>query len=146
MTTEQRLERLERENRWMRRMGAVAVAVAAAVFLMGQQYGRTLKADTLRVGGPLKHVRIDGDGITIRDADGTARIVLGIDKKNTAGLSLSDGDGVQRAILVASANGFTNMDLKDRNGRVGLGSIDGKYVMLVLRDKSDRVVWKAPHD
>ena len=31
MTTEQRLERLERENRWMRRIGAVAVVVAAAV-------------------------------------------------------------------------------------------------------------------
>jgi len=35
MTTEQRLERLERENRWMRRIGAVGVAVAA-VFLIGQ--------------------------------------------------------------------------------------------------------------
>ena len=36
MTTEQRLERLERENRWMRRIGAVGVAVAATVFLIGQ--------------------------------------------------------------------------------------------------------------
>ncbi len=31
MTTEQRLERLERKVRWMRRIGAVAVAVAAAL-------------------------------------------------------------------------------------------------------------------
>lgn len=144
MTLERRVGKLERENRWLRRIGAVAVAIAAAVFLMGQQFGRTLRADTLRVGGPLSQVFIDEDGITIRDEDGTARIVLGIDKKNTAGLSLSDGDGVQRTILVASANGFTNMALKDKNGRVGLGSIDGKYVMLVLRDKSDKVVWKAP--
>ncbi len=36
MTTEQRLERLERQIRWMRRIGAVGVAVAAAVFLIGQ--------------------------------------------------------------------------------------------------------------
>jgi len=36
MTTEQRLERLERKVRWMRRIGAVGVAVAAAVFLVGQ--------------------------------------------------------------------------------------------------------------
>jgi hypothetical protein len=36
MTTEQRLERLERENRWMRRTGAVCLAVVAAVLLMGQ--------------------------------------------------------------------------------------------------------------
>ena len=36
MTIEQRLERLERQNRWMKRGGAVAVALVAAVFLMGQ--------------------------------------------------------------------------------------------------------------
>jgi hypothetical protein len=35
MTLEQRVEKLERENRWMRRIGAVGVAVAAAVFLEG---------------------------------------------------------------------------------------------------------------
>ena len=34
MTLEQRLEKLERENRWMRRIGVVAAAVAAAVFLI----------------------------------------------------------------------------------------------------------------
>jgi hypothetical protein len=42
MTTEQRLVRLERENRWMRRIGAVAVAVAAAVFLIGQEKANPL--------------------------------------------------------------------------------------------------------
>jgi hypothetical protein len=36
MTLEQRLEKVERENRWMRRIGMVAAAVAAAVFLIGQ--------------------------------------------------------------------------------------------------------------
>ena len=43
MTTEQRLERLERQNRWMRRIGAVAVAVAAAVFLIGQGKTRSCR-------------------------------------------------------------------------------------------------------
>jgi hypothetical protein len=32
MTTEQRLVRLERENKWMRRIGAVGLALVAAVF------------------------------------------------------------------------------------------------------------------
>jgi hypothetical protein len=31
MTTEQRLEKLERQNRWMNRIGAVGVAIAIAV-------------------------------------------------------------------------------------------------------------------
>ncbi|MHC4164914.1 MAG: type II secretion system protein GspG [Planctomycetota bacterium] len=33
MTTEQRLERLERENRWMRRIGAVGVSVVVCSLL-----------------------------------------------------------------------------------------------------------------
>ena len=33
MSVEERLERLERQNMWMRRLGAVGVALVAAVFL-----------------------------------------------------------------------------------------------------------------
>lgn len=47
MTTEQRLEKLERENRWMRRIGAVAVASLAAVVLMGQGKERAFYADSI---------------------------------------------------------------------------------------------------
>ena len=36
MTVEQRLEKLERQNKWMRRIASVAVALVAAVFLMAQ--------------------------------------------------------------------------------------------------------------
>jgi len=46
MTTEQRLERLERENRWTRRIGTVGVAVVAALFLIGQ--GKDKEWRTLR--------------------------------------------------------------------------------------------------
>ena len=53
MTMVQRLEKLERQNKWMKRIGAVAVALVAAVFLMGQGkekelpdlVGRSRKAD-----------------------------------------------------------------------------------------------------
>ena len=38
MSVEERLERLERQNKWMRRLGAVGVAFVAVVFLMGQGY------------------------------------------------------------------------------------------------------------
>ena len=36
MSIEERLERLERQNKWMRRIGAVGVALVAAIFLLGQ--------------------------------------------------------------------------------------------------------------
>ena len=74
MTTEQRLERLERENRWMRRFGAVGVAVAAAVFLIGQGQpeedaalkGTRLelyKPDKLKTGGPYTLLGLMGSAI-----------------------------------------------------------------------------------
>jgi hypothetical protein len=68
MTTEQRLERLERENKWMRRIGAVAVAVFAAVFLMGQDKAKDL---------PDLEVR----SLVVKDKDGRIRARLGMSRK-----------------------------------------------------------------
>ena len=64
MTIDQRLGRLERENRWMRGIGAVGVAVAAAVLLMGQ-------------GKQTEGWHLVAKSLTINDADGTPRIRLG---------------------------------------------------------------------
>ena len=56
MRVEQRLERLERQNKWMRRIGTVAVALVAAVFLMGQ--GKEKPRAGLGVGGDPREVRV----------------------------------------------------------------------------------------
>ncbi len=38
-TLTRRLDRVERENRWLKRVGVLALAVIAAVVLMGQAMG-----------------------------------------------------------------------------------------------------------
>ena len=63
MSVEERLERLERQNKWMRRLGAVGVALVAVVFLMGQGKAKEL---------PDLEVR----SLTVRDKDGKAHIEL----------------------------------------------------------------------
>ncbi|MHC4136999.1 MAG: hypothetical protein ACYS0K_18740, partial [Planctomycetota bacterium] len=65
MTTEQRLERQERENRWMRRIGMLAAAVAAAVLLAGQ--GKDEKLPDLEV-----------QSLQVKDKDGRERIRIGV--------------------------------------------------------------------
>ena len=57
MSVEERLEHLERRVQWMRRLGAVGVALVAAVFLMGQGKEKEL---------PDLEVR----SLTVKDEDG----------------------------------------------------------------------------
>ena len=84
MTTEQRLERLERENRWMRRMGAVGVTVAAAVFLIGQGKDKELPDLVVR-------------SLTVKDSNGRSRARLFLQAGALAGeepvLTMEDPHG-----------------------------------------------------
>jgi hypothetical protein len=98
MTTEQRLERLERENKWMRRVGAVGVAVVAAVVLMGQE-----KAESL----PDLEVR----SLRLKDKDGKVRAMLSLGLLGSPSLSLHAKDGMPRASLRVSSDGWPILSL-----------------------------------
>ena len=65
MTTEQRIERLERENRWIRRGGAVLFAVVAAVVLVAQGKDDDKAPDHLTV-----------KSLSVLDKQGVSRITL----------------------------------------------------------------------
>jgi len=134
MTTEQRLERLERENKWMRRIGAVAVAVAAAVFLVGQGKDKEL---------PDLEVR----SLTVKDEDGRTRAMLATLSDGLPYLSLSDKDGRPRAVLTTLLNGSPVLSLCDKDGKrralLALRSVDGSP-RLHLFDAKGKVIWKAP--
>jgi hypothetical protein len=84
MTTEQRLEKLERQNRWMRRIGAVGVAVAAAVFLIGQGDDPTQRTLELRK-------------LILRDGNGKRRAELAVTEKGRVALAFWDLNGKIRA-------------------------------------------------
>ncbi len=87
----QRLERLERENRRLKRAGALALLLAGGVFLMGQSL-------------PASRV-VEAEKLVIRDTTGKARVVLG-DVATAAdasaplyGVALYDTEGTANAYL-----------------------------------------------
>jgi len=145
MTLEQRLEKLERENRWMRRIGVVAAAVAAAVFLIGQGKDREppdLVVRSLRVqdekGKVRASLRMTADGAILGfyDDDGKMRIMLGA-KGDRHSLKFIDTAGESRATFGTTA-GFPALKLAEGSGttRVLLSATPG-FRGLYLRDKDD---------
>jgi hypothetical protein len=167
MTTEQRLERLERENRWMRRTGAVAVAVAAAVFLIGQGRDKELpdlEVRSLTVKGKDGFTRIrlsTFDGwpfLGLYDKDSRLRAMLastGTD--GMSGLSLFDPDRKRRARLATAADGSPLLSLHDKTGRsraaLGVATTVEKKTgaetktaenTLTMYDAKGKVIWQAP--
>jgi hypothetical protein len=105
MTLEQRLERLERENRWMRRLGAVAVAVVAAVLLMGQDKAKDLPDLVVR-------------SLTVKDKDGKVRATLATLATGSAYLRFLDKSGKRRAALDVLNDGTPRLRLFDAKGKV----------------------------
>jgi len=123
MTVEKRLEKLERENRCMRRAGAVVLAVAATVLLMGQGKGEKL---------PDLEVR----SLTVKDEKGEVRVKLGTATDGSAHIGLHDQAGRVRLSLRTAANGCPHLRLADEAGkqRVVLRVFLDGSVFLALRD------------
>ena len=148
MTTEQRLERLERENRWMRRGGAVCVvllgfAVVAAVFQIVK------KATDL----PDLEVR----SLHVMDGHGKIRVRLGTGSDGRPVLALFDKDGNPRVGLATVADGSPSLRLFDRNKRtraaLGVSETVNKVTgattttaenALTFFDAKGNVIWQAP--
>ena len=131
MTTEQRLKRLERENKWMRRIGVVAVAVAAAVFLIGQGKDKEL---------PDLEVR----SLKVKDKDGKVRCTLGTRVGNGAGyLSITNEAGTDVAALFTDNDGLPALVFMDKDGflRTTLGfDVEGAMYLSFYKDHRLRAV------
>ncbi len=124
MDLEQRLVRLERANRRMKRIGALVLMVAAAVVLSGAADGKDLP--DLEVGS-----------LTLKDKDGKTRALLGPSAGGAVGLLLTDKAGKTRAYLVVEANGSPVLALSDKAGKTRahlVVGVDGSPA-LVLYDK-----------
>ena len=136
MTTEQRLERLERENRWMRRIGAAGVAVAAAVFLIGQ--GKDKELPDLVVGS------LAVKKLTVKDKDGKERAALFTAADGSPYLTFSEKNGTSRVML--SAHGPAGLTLYGKDGKTGarLATRPGGASYLTLYDAKGNVIWQTP--
>ena len=117
----QRPDRLERENRRLKGIGAVVLVGLAAMVLMGQ--------DTP---GKVAMV-VEAEKFVLVDAEGRTRAILGAYGAGH-GLVLYDPNGQVRAIL-------GHAELKAaRTGVVEQRPVSS----LVLIDKDGKVIWKAP--
>jgi len=148
MTTDQRLEKLEQQNRWMRRIGAVGIAVVAAVFLLGQGGGkakvpqdlvvRSLQVKDLKRGG---HVRLDVDGLVIHDKAGLVPLVM---LHGDGGLSVYDRNGRQALAVGVGKVGGVGKNvaglflLGEKNVRASLQVAADGSPALRLSDKDGR--------
>jgi len=129
-TLEQRVDQLEGENRRLKRMGVVALAVIAAVVLMGQTTGRM----------------VDADKFILRDWEGKKRAEL-MTISSGAYLGLDGPDGKTRITLaVLDEPILTLYGHGEGAGAIrvllGVNDVDSPYLKLV--DKNGNVIWSAP--
>jgi len=105
-TLARRLDRVERENRRLKRSGVVALAVIAAVGLMGQ----ATKGKVAKV--------IEAEKFIVRDASGKVRGVLGA-HEDTVVFGLYDMQEKTRLVLFMGPDGSPGIAVYDRRGSNG---------------------------
>ena len=121
MTIDQRVAKLERQNRWMKRGGGLALAAIACVVLMGQ-------------GKPKELPDLRARSLTITDAKGKRRISLHATEAGPR-LDLYDATGKPRATLFVAGEDYSALVLKDKHqvSRATL-FVKGDNTSVVLHD------------
>ena len=152
MSVEERLEQLERKVRWMRRTGAVGVALVAAVFLMGQGKEKELpdlEVRSLTVVDEAMNKRASlGSGIlSLFDIKGVERLTLGAEPC----ISFSDENKQERIRMSVESRAsagprFTGVVVCDKRGtaRLEAGTTDSGQPLVNLSKRSGEVIWSAP--
>jgi len=137
-TLTQRLNRLERENRWWKLVGFVTVAALGVIVLMGATQSKV--ADEVRA---RKFVVVDNEG-RVRGTLGMKKpfSFLGLSDEPTALLELADSDQKLRVQLRGSGGG-AGLDFFDSRGRslmrLYLTGGEGYYTpALALGDENDK--------
>jgi hypothetical protein len=126
----QRLERLERENRWLKQISGVAMIGLAAVLLMGQSFPSTFKQlDVERLmlldgrGNPRAMLStVDGLPVLVMTgADGKARIIMNVRSNGYATVTLLEGldkEEQSQVSLAMAPNGASGLQFHDPAGKV----------------------------
>lgn len=133
MTIEQRLTRLEKQNRrWRWTAAALAVTLAAGV-LIGQgreePIKREMTLDKLNImdGNSTSRIVLEGDSLFFYDGNGELRAAIGTTDKGAAQFALRDGKGRTRVLMGVGddAGAAINVYDRQRTARIALGT-DGR--------------------
>ncbi len=125
-TLARRLDRVERENRWLKRAGVVALAVIAAVVLMGQ----ATESKVVKV--------IEAEKFVLRDGQGRQRAEL-FAHKDVSGLAFSDQKGRVRIVMGVDKDSQTfHLMNENQIPRVSIG-LDEKGSTLLMWDSHQKL-------
>ena len=122
-----RLERVERQNRWIKRVGVVVVILVGATFLMGAQAQRG---------------ETEAERFVVKDKNNNFRAVLGMSKGKAEApwLLLTDEKGKGRTMLFPG-----RLDLADENGKRRASLFVGNEgPRLELYDEKGKVIASRP--
>jgi hypothetical protein len=100
-----RLERVERENRRLKRIGFAVLAGITALVLMGQA-----KPDKVAE-------VVEAEKFVLREPSGKLRASLGVGADGVASLSLTDRAEKPHAVLAASRDGSAALIFYDKDGK-----------------------------
>ena len=141
-----RLARLERENRWLKRLGTVLAVAAAAGGLMGQVQPTAGTVESQRfvvkdaAGQPRAVLGATADGsiFELYDKDGDRRAAMGIATDGSATLSLMTKGDKGGVWISARPYGWSNLQVFDRGGtsRLATGVAADGAAVLVINDSS----------
>jgi hypothetical protein len=155
-----RLERLEKQNRRMKQLGAMVLLVVGSVFLMGQaaptprivEANEFIVKDTNgrvrgRFGIPPHLPLTNGPALSLMDEKGTTRLELSFDKQSESSrLKFSNEDGNPRlSLYLADGNPYLWMQ-GNQEGFQGLVElfVEDNVAKLAIRDAQGKMLWKAP--
>ena len=151
MTIEQRLGRLERQNRWMKRIGMLGLAVAATVLLSGQAKGKDLqhlkaRSLTLIDAKGKNRVVLADNGLRVSDRDGNARVALRALGDGSPSLTFWDKNGKPRVLLHALGDGSPSLELLSKHGntRVAL-RVNGNVAVMAFSRSNPRADGELCH-
>jgi hypothetical protein len=131
MSTEERLAQVERQLRWLKRLGALAIAVGAVVVLVGQ--AKEKEPEHLVV-----------KSLKVVDKDGKVRAAATLSEDGSPSLFLSDKDGKAHVMITVMRNGSPLMAFSGTDGNSGaMLDVNGSWPTFTLTDQHGEGRFKA---
>lgn len=122
----ERLDRLELENRWLKRLGGLAIVVMLAMTALGMNAHRTPR-------------RATAEKFVLNDAHGRPRATLGLGSDGAPALSLLDPQGNEQVLLRAANDGSSSLQyFENRSLRTAVSNITEIGASVKLFNRSPR--------
>jgi hypothetical protein len=153
-----RVERLERESRWWKRLASVMLVLLGIIVLLGAAAGKKATSPTELRGqrivlvdkaeqgrAELTMLPDNQPGLMLTDDAGKPRLMLALSKYGEPMLSFADAGGTRRIVLSLDLYGAMLRFADDVGSpRAALAVPSEGEPELELLSKDDKLLWRAP--